>query len=143
MHAALFRQLEPKRRARLPDESRIPALALVVRAKGRAFVTIAGSSTDVTSGDDVIIQRSIVSDLFKSQRYSVSWSPGRKLSSSVSFQESDTRTVRRTSGVSGNLNYQPNRWAKLWLTLTRSETEQVGITRSEIRTARLGVNLFF
>lgn len=55
-----------------PGDSKIPALALLVRAKGRALVTVAGTSTDATSGDDLILHRSIVSDLFKSQRYSLS-----------------------------------------------------------------------
>ncbi|MCP4205289.1 MAG: hypothetical protein GY769_25545 [bacterium] len=78
-----------------------------------------------------------------SQRYGISWSPGRRLSASLSYQDIETETIRRTSGESAGISYQPNRWAKLWLSLSRSEFEQVGVARSEIRTARIGMNLFF
>jgi hypothetical protein len=77
-----------------------------------------------------------------SQLYSLSWNPGRKLSASASYRDTDSRDVRtETSGIA--VTYRMNRWLTPYLTFNRSAFEQTALDPTVTRTARLGFNLFF
>ena len=53
-------------------DSRLPMVALVARARGRTLVTLTGTRPRIGPSDDVVFQRSLVSDLFQGRRFSLS-----------------------------------------------------------------------
>ncbi len=77
------------------------------------------------------------------QRYSLFWAPGPKLSASVSYQDSDSEEVRETTGAGASVNYRLYRRFTLFANLARSTFEQTGTERSKITSLRAGFNYFF
>lgn len=77
------------------------------------------------------------------QRYSLFWAPGPKLSASVSYQDSDSEEVRETTGTGASVNYRLYRRFTLFANLARSTYESTGTERSKITSLRAGFNYFF
>ncbi len=78
-----------------------------------------------------------------SQRYGAVWSPGRRLNVTVSHQDTSSSGLRGTSASSARVNYRLNRWFTMWLNVSRSTLEQTGTGATEVRTFRLGLDIFF
>jgi len=77
------------------------------------------------------------------QRYSVFWSPGRKLTASLYYQDSESVDLRRIRTYGGSLSYRLNRWFTLFANAADSKTEDFGIGATQTRSGRLGFNLNF
>lgn len=77
------------------------------------------------------------------QRYRLNWSPGRRLTASLTYLDTDSEEIRRTLSTAAALSYRLNRWFTLWVNLSRSEFEELGEADSEITTARTGFQLYF
>jgi hypothetical protein len=77
------------------------------------------------------------------QRYSLGWTPGPKLSASLSYQDSDAEDLRQTTGTGASLNYRLLRRLTLFTYLARSTFDQTGTERSKITSLRAGLNYFF
>ena len=78
-----------------------------------------------------------------SQRYGFSWTPGQKLSLSLSYQDSNTEDLRETNGASGSLNYRLTRKLKLLASFSYSTFQQLGFDPEKIRSLRAGFDFFF
>ncbi len=77
------------------------------------------------------------------QRYSASWTPGRKLQASLSYQETDSSGVRRTTTLGGNVSYRLRPQLVPYATLSRSTFSEVGDAPTRNASLRVGFNLFF
>jgi len=77
------------------------------------------------------------------QRYSVAWTPGRKLSMTVSYQDTRSDAQRRTTVAGVGVNYKLNRMLRLWATSTYSSTEFAMLPLVENTSGRIGLDLFF
>jgi hypothetical protein len=78
-----------------------------------------------------------------SQRYSVRWSPGTKLSTVVSYYDFEARDVNKTANTSATLRYALLRGLDLFATLNRSVFEQTGLPTSERTNFRVGIDFIF
>jgi hypothetical protein len=77
------------------------------------------------------------------QRYSLFWSPGRKLTISLYYQDSESVDLRKIRTYGGSLSYRLNRWFVLFANAADSSTEDFGIGMTQTRSGRLGFNLNF
>ncbi len=75
------------------------------------------------------------------QRYSLSWNPGRKLAFAVSFSQVDSGDSSLTRSTNGTLNYRLNRWFTMWLSANNSQTFLGLLDENETTSYRFGVNL--
>jgi hypothetical protein len=67
----LFALVPPKNDRRVETNSKPPRFAFIARAKGRTMVSFTQTGMTVDRDDDVLIQRTVVSDLFQSRTFSV------------------------------------------------------------------------
>ena len=116
-------------------------ISLTQRTNAQIYTTWLPTSYLTLSGDWTISNDNLQSSL--SQRYVFGWSPGRKLSTSLSFQGTETANSASTQTITANINYRLNRWVRLWSNTSRATTEVTGLTSSETRTFRLGLNVIF
>jgi len=77
------------------------------------------------------------------QRYSLSWSPGRKLAASLYFQDSDAVDSRRVTTSGGSISYRLNRRLVLFGNASHSETDNVGVLTTDVTSVRLGLRATF
>ena len=77
------------------------------------------------------------------QRYGLTWAPGKKLSVGLAYRDNTTRDARSTSSATGNANYRLNHWAVLWASISQTTTDQGIFEPSETLTARIGLRLIF
>jgi hypothetical protein len=77
------------------------------------------------------------------QRYSIAWAPGRKLSMTVSYQDTRSDVQRRTTVAGAGVNYKLNRMLRLWATYTYSSTEFATLPMAQNTSGRIGLDLFF
>jgi hypothetical protein len=63
--------LVPPKHSEENGDSKPPRFALVARAKGRTMVSFTQTGMGIDRDDDVLIQRTVVSDLFQSPKFSV------------------------------------------------------------------------
>lgn len=77
------------------------------------------------------------------QRYGAFYSPGPKLTASLSYQDTESADIRRTTTVGGSINYRLRPRLTPFLNFSRSTFRQVGIEPSENLSVRAGFNLFF
>jgi hypothetical protein len=83
------------------------------------------------------------------QRYSMLWAPGRKLSVSLYYQDDVAdladvaREIRRVVSYGGSLSYRLNRWFTLFANANRASTDEFGFDSTSTSTGRLGFNLNF
>ncbi|MCP3956668.1 MAG: hypothetical protein GY719_02330 [bacterium] len=77
------------------------------------------------------------------QRYGAFYSPGPKLTASLSYQDTESTDIRRTTTVGGGVNYRFRPRLTPFLNFSRSTFRQVGVEPSENLSIRAGFNLFF
>jgi hypothetical protein len=77
------------------------------------------------------------------QIYNLAWAPGQKLAVALTYQDTDSDEIRQTTSSSGSVTYRLNRWFTIWLSLSSSAFDELGAEISEIRSARIGMNLLF
>jgi hypothetical protein len=88
-----------------PDDAdergaQLPTLAFFVRAQGRALVSLTRVRARADAGQDVVMQRTLVSDLLA----------GRSLSLTVYEDHAISDTAARLMGVGTRLTYRPSGW---------------------------------
>ncbi len=76
-------------------------------------------------------------------RFNVSWTPGTKLRVTVSYLDTDTRELRRTTTLGATADYRINPRLTPFAVFSRSTFDQVGLERSATTTLRFGFNFFF
>lgn len=113
--------------------NRRSTLGVFTQWRPTTFVTILGDWS--ISDDD---ERRSYSD-----RYTLSWSPGRKINASLSLQRYDSDDLRDTRSATASVNYRVNAKLQLFATLLRSRFEQTGIPLTEIDSYRFGLSVFF
>jgi hypothetical protein len=70
------------------------------------------------------------------QRYSLGWAPGPRLTTSVSYNSVQSRDLA-TSNVAGSANYRLNRFLNLFATFSRSSSER-GVLATRVTNLQLG-----
>ncbi len=78
-----------------------------------------------------------------SQRYSTFYAPGPKLSASLSYQDTDSSDVRRTTTMGASVSYRIRPRLTPFANFSRSTFRQVGTETTENSSLRFGFNLFF
>ncbi len=116
-------------------------ITLTQRTNAQIYTTWLPTSYLTLSGDWTISDDNLRNSL--TQRYAVGWSPGRKLSTSLSFQGTETADSASTQTITASINYRLNRWVTLWSNTSKATTDITGLTSSETKTFRLGLNLIF
>jgi hypothetical protein len=76
-------------------------------------------------------------------RFNVSWTPGSKLRVTVSYLDTDTRELRRTTTLGATADYRINPRLTPFAVFSRSTFDQVDLERSTNTTLRFGFNFFF
>jgi hypothetical protein len=76
-------------------------------------------------------------------RFNISWAPGPKLRVSVSYQDTDTRDLRRTTSLGAQASYRLNPKFTPFASFTRSTLQEFDLEGSTIATLRVGFNFFF
>ncbi len=81
------------------EKAELPTLAIVARAKGRTLISLTrqGRADD---GQDVVMQRTLVSDLLAGQRFSLT----------VYEDHAISEAATRLMGVGTRLTYRPSGW---------------------------------
>jgi hypothetical protein len=64
--------LVPGNKQTKEGEAKPPRFALIARAKGRTMVSFTRTGASTDRDDDVLLQRTVISDLFESRKFSVS-----------------------------------------------------------------------
>ncbi len=76
-------------------------------------------------------------------RFNISWAPGPKLRVSASYQDTDTRDLRRTTTLGAQATYRLNTKFTPYASFARSTFEALGLEDSKNTTLRVGFDLFF
>jgi hypothetical protein len=76
-------------------------------------------------------------------RFNLSWTPGPKLRVSVSYLETDTRDLRRTTNLGATADYRINPKLTPFAIFSRSTFDQVGSEPAVTTTLRFGFRFFF
>lgn len=77
------------------------------------------------------------------QRYGLTWSPGKKFSLGLAYRDIETPGARRTSSATGTANYRLNPWVRLWANASQTSSEQSVLDSTETRSARVGLRVIF
>ncbi len=77
------------------------------------------------------------------QSYSLSWSPGPKLTAALAWESFGDEDLRRTTNDSASLTYRLTQRFSLFGTFSRSSFDETGGASTEATTLRTGVALFF
>ena len=75
------------------------------------------------------------------QRYVLVWTPGRKLTCSVTYNENEAAGLRQITNASLSLQYRPNRKLRLFATGSRAEEAVAALPVTETTSFRAGLNL--
>lgn len=78
-----------------------------------------------------------------SQLYLANWSPGDRLSMSLSWRDTTSEGGASTGNQALNASYRLNRWVRMWTVFSRSHSEQVLLPTTETTTVRFGLDLIF
>jgi hypothetical protein len=76
-------------------------------------------------------------------RFNISWAPGPKLRMSVSYQDTDTSDLRRTTTFGIQATYRLNTKFIPFVSFTRSTFEELGLEETKIAALRFGFDFFF
>lgn len=90
--------LPPATDANRPGE--LPTLALVARAKGRTLISLTRTETRQDDGQEVVMQRTLVSDLLAGRRFSLT----------VYEDHAISEAATRLLGVGTRLTFRPSGW---------------------------------
>ena len=101
-----------------------------------AYLTLIGSWN--YSVDDAVTDRT-----FLRQSYTVAWSPGTKVNTSVTWESFEDQDLRATTNSAASATYRLTQQFSLFGSLTRSTFDEVGGGESETTSFRTGISLFF
>ena len=87
--------------------------------------------------DDATTERT-----FLRQSYTVAWSPGTKLTTTVTWESFEDRDLRQTTSSAASASYRLTERFSLFGSLTRSTFEETGSETSETTSFRTGISLF-
>ncbi len=77
------------------------------------------------------------------QRYSLGWTPGRKLFANITYYENRSSEGRATTTSSATLNYRMNRALTLWASANQTRTGLADLQTTETTSYRFGINVIF